>query len=85
MCEPLQNEIMGDIGLELPRFLSSKTASVESECAHLCADREIPAFVTESGRIAEWGELNEDFRWRIAALSPEVLAALHALFSGLHR
>jgi hypothetical protein len=76
---------MGDIGLELPRVLSSKAASVESECAHLCAVGEISAFVRESGRIAAWNGLSEDLRQRIASLPPEVFAALHALFNGATR
>jgi len=51
----------------------------------LCAVGEIPAFLRESGRVAAWDDLPENFRRRIASLPPDVLAALHALFSGLDR
>ena len=80
-----QKSEVGDIGLERKQVLPTKTADTEPECAHLCAVGEIPAFLRESGRVAAWDDLPENFRRRIASLPPDVLAALHALFSGLDR
>ncbi len=48
----------------------------------MCAISEIPLFVVESGRLAVWDQLPEEVRRRLASLTPEVLAALHALFNG---
>jgi len=77
--------VMGEEGLEQTRSSPGKTAKHDSECAHLCAVGEIPAFVRDLGRSAAWNELSEDFQQRIASLPPEVLAALSALFGGRQR
>ena len=76
---------MGDEGLGRTADFSADSHEVPQQCAHLCAVLEIPAFVRESGRIAAWNRLPEDFRRRLASLPPEVLAALHALFSDAPR
>ena len=71
---------MGDKGLERTRFRSDKTAIADSVCAESCADSEIPPFVIEAGRIADWADLSPRLREAIVTLDPEVLAALQMLF-----
>lgn len=73
---------MGDEGLERTAGFPADSHEASHQCAHLCAVLEIPACVRESGRIAAWNRLPEDFRRRLASLPPDVLAALEALFSG---
>lgn len=76
---------MGDEGLERTADFPADSQEGPHQCAHVCAVLEIPAFVRDSGRIAAWNQLPEDFRRRLASLPPEVLAALQALFSGAPR
>lgn len=77
--------LVGNTGFERTAILPSETAEAESECAHLCATSEIPAFVAASGRLAAWDELSEHLRGRLTSLDPDVLTALHALFCGIPR
>ena len=77
--------LVGNTGFERTAILPSETAEAESECAHLCATSEIPAFVAASGRLAAWDELPSHLRGRLTSLDPDVLTALHALFCGIPR
>jgi len=79
--EASRMRVVGDIGLEQTPNLPTETDSVDSECAHLCATPEIANFVAESGRAAVWDQLPRELQQRLASLPPDVIAALHALFS----
>jgi hypothetical protein len=74
---------MGDEGLERTGVLPSETPFVVSECAHLCATVKTPSFVAENGLAVAWERMSPEFQRCLSSLPPEVLAALHALFSGL--
>jgi hypothetical protein len=83
--DPRQTVLMGDEGLEPTADYPTIPHEGLRPCAHLCANPEIAAFVAESGRAAAWDQLPREFQRRLASLPPEVLAALHALFSGAPR
>ena len=79
------NRPVGKTGFERTAILPIDTGEADSECAHLCASSEIPAFVAASGRLCAWDELPEHLRGRLTSLDPDVLTALHALFCGAPR
>jgi hypothetical protein len=73
---------LGDEGLEPIADYPTIPREGLRPCAHLCATAEIPGFVAENGLAAAWERISPEFQRRLASLPPEVLAALHALFSG---
>jgi hypothetical protein len=75
----------GEGGIRITRKSSGKTgvsskAGTESgtDSSKTTAAPQLPLSMT-------WDQLPEEVRQRLASLTPDMIAALHALFSGLHR
>jgi hypothetical protein len=76
---------VGDEGLEGTTSVPVKTERAASDCAHNCVIDEAPAFVAGTGQLAAWADLPPAMRQTLASLTPEMIAALQALFNGAPR